>query len=71
MWLEQEARRRGMVGIALHVFGHNAGAKQLYEQLGFRATNINMFKSVGLPGVDCSTSDDEGLGSHRGASPAT
>jgi ribosomal protein S18 acetylase RimI-like enzyme len=45
VWLEQQARQRGMAGIALHVFGHNAGAKKLYEQLGFRATNINMFKA--------------------------
>jgi ribosomal protein S18 acetylase RimI-like enzyme len=45
--LEQEVRRRGMSGIALHVFGHNAGAKNLYEKLGFNATNINMFKAVG------------------------
>ena len=25
--LEEEVRQRGMAGIALHVFGHNAGAK--------------------------------------------
>ena len=45
--LEQEVRRRGLFGIALHVFGHNPGAKDLYEQLGFKATNISMFKAVG------------------------
>ena len=45
--LEQEVRQRGLAGIALHVFGHNAGARDLYEQLGFKATNINMFKAVG------------------------
>ena len=45
--LEQEVRRRGLSGIALHVFGHNTGAKDLYEQIGFRATNISMFKAVG------------------------
>jgi ribosomal protein S18 acetylase RimI-like enzyme len=51
MLLEQEVRQRGMSGVALHVFGHNPGAKNLYEKLGFRATNINMFKAVGQTDV--------------------
>ena len=33
-------------GIALHVFGHNAGAQALYEKLGFVVTGITMFKSL-------------------------
>ncbi len=33
-------------GIALHVFGHNAGAQALYEKLGFLVTDITMFKSL-------------------------
>jgi ribosomal protein S18 acetylase RimI-like enzyme len=33
-------------GIALHVFGHNAGAQALYEKLGFMVTGITMFKSL-------------------------
>jgi len=45
--LAQEVRRRDLYGIALHVFGHNPGAKDLYEQLGFKATSISMFKAVG------------------------
>ena len=45
--LEQEVRRLGLSGIALHVFGHNAEAQSLYAKLGFRPTNINLFKPVG------------------------
>lgn len=43
---EEEARKLGLRGIGLHVFGHNAGALALYEALGYRVTNINMFKSL-------------------------
>jgi len=45
--LEQEVKRLGLSGIALHVFGHNAEAQALYAKLGFQPTNINLFKSVG------------------------
>ena len=44
--LEDEALRLGLTGIALHVFGHNAGARALYEKLGFEPTNINLFKPL-------------------------
>jgi ribosomal protein S18 acetylase RimI-like enzyme len=44
--LEEEARRLGLSGIALHVFGHNAGARALYDKLGFRPTNISLFKPI-------------------------
>jgi ribosomal protein S18 acetylase RimI-like enzyme len=44
--LENEARARGLAAIGLHVFGHNTGAKALYDRLGFEATNIVMFKRV-------------------------
>ena len=47
--LEQVARGLGLSGIALHVFGHNAEAQSLYAKLGFRPTNINLFKPVGAP----------------------
>jgi ribosomal protein S18 acetylase RimI-like enzyme len=46
MLLEQEVLHRGLAGIALHVFGHNVGARKLYKQLGFKATNINMYKAL-------------------------
>jgi ribosomal protein S18 acetylase RimI-like enzyme len=45
--LEREASRLGLKGIALHVFGHNRGARSLYEKLGFEATDITMFKPLG------------------------
>ena len=44
--LEDEVRGLGLSGIALHVFGHNKGARALYAKLGFQPTNINMFKPV-------------------------
>lgn len=47
--LEEMIRRRGLAGIALHVFGHNAGARALYAKLGFEPTNISMFKPIEPP----------------------
>ncbi len=44
--LEIEAASRGLAGIALHVFGHNAAARALYAKLGFHPTNINLFKKA-------------------------
>jgi ribosomal protein S18 acetylase RimI-like enzyme len=45
--LEHEVRRRGLQGVALHVFGHNQGAQALYAKLGYGVTNLNMYKGVG------------------------
>ncbi len=45
--LEAELRNLGLFGIALHVFGHNAGARALYAKLGFQPTNISLFKPLG------------------------
>jgi ribosomal protein S18 acetylase RimI-like enzyme len=45
--LEAEVQKLGLAGIALHVFGHNTGARSLYAKLGFEPTNINLFKPVG------------------------
>jgi ribosomal protein S18 acetylase RimI-like enzyme len=44
--LEGEVRARGLSGVGLHVFGHNPGARALYEKLGYETTNIHMFKKV-------------------------
>lgn len=46
-WLETEAAARGLQGIALHVFGHNAPARALYAALGYEPTNLNLYKPVG------------------------
>jgi len=44
--LEIEVEKLGLSGIALHVFGHNAGAQALYQKLGYAPTNITMFKRL-------------------------
>lgn len=44
--LEEEATRLGLQGLALHVFGHNAPAQDLYVKLGYQPTNISMFKPL-------------------------
>ena len=42
--LERVARESGMQQLGLHVFGHNGGARRLYESLGFEPTSITMRK---------------------------
>ncbi len=44
--LEKKCRSAGLSGIGLHVFGFNTQAYDLYKKLGFKTTNINMFKSI-------------------------
>ncbi len=44
--LEEEVRKLGLSGIALHVFGHNAAARALYAKLGYEPTNISLFKPL-------------------------
>ena len=44
--LEDEVRRMGLAGIALHVFGHNTAAQALYAKLGYKPTNFNLYKPV-------------------------
>ena len=44
--LEAEARRRGLAGLGLHVFGHNPGAQALYAQLGFVPTSLTLYKAL-------------------------
>jgi ribosomal protein S18 acetylase RimI-like enzyme len=45
--LEPVARAQGAEKIALHVFGDNAGARRLYQRLGYSETNVMMSKSLG------------------------
>lgn len=42
--LERVAREHGVRQLGLHVFGHNSGARRLYESLGFEPTSITMRK---------------------------
>lgn len=49
--MEVEALRLGWCGLALHVFGHNTPARQLYERLGFEPTNLNLFKPLAPAGA--------------------
>lgn len=44
--LETEVRQLGLDTISLHVFGHNAKARPLYEKLGYEPTNILMAKKL-------------------------
>lgn len=44
--LEEQARELGATSIGLHVFGHNVAARELYEKLGYIATNIQMMKKL-------------------------
>ena len=44
--IEAFAREHGYVGVQLHVFGGNAGARRLYLEAGFVETNVVMLKRV-------------------------
>lgn len=45
--IEGIARERGAGRVQLHVFGHNERARNLYEKMDYRATNIMMAKDLG------------------------
>ncbi|MBI2781156.1 MAG: GNAT family N-acetyltransferase [Chloroflexi bacterium] len=44
--VEAYAREHGCMGVMLHVFGHNTGARQLYAKAGYEETNVIMLKRV-------------------------
>ena len=44
--LEAVAREQGATKILLHVFGYNAGARKLYQKLGYAETNVMMAKPL-------------------------
>ena len=44
--LEDKVRALGLEGVSLHVFGHNAAARALYERLGYATTSLMMFKPL-------------------------
>ena len=45
--VERRASELGAEKLELHVFGHNPGARALYERSGFTPTSIVMSKSLG------------------------
>jgi ribosomal protein S18 acetylase RimI-like enzyme len=44
--VEVKARELGAEKVELHVFGHNHGARALYEKLGYTASSIVMAKPL-------------------------
>ena len=44
--IEKEAKNLGLKSIGLHVFGHNAAARGLYEKIGYMETDILMEKKL-------------------------
>lgn len=44
--LDEEARKRGIRKIGLHVFGHNTRAFELYKKMGYVVTDIQMSKEL-------------------------
>ena len=44
--LEEWAQKKGLDGIALHVFAHNGPARALYQKLGFAETDLWMSKKL-------------------------
>ena len=44
--LERDVRERGVQQLALHVFGHNHGARRLYDELGFEPTSLTLRKTL-------------------------
>ena len=44
--VEEYAREQGCVGVMLHVFGSNTGARALYLKIGYEETNVLMLKRV-------------------------
>ena len=44
--IEVFAGGHGCVGVQLHVFGGNAGARALYREAGYVETNVTMLKGV-------------------------
>jgi ribosomal protein S18 acetylase RimI-like enzyme len=44
--VERYAGEHDCIGVMLHVFGSNAGARQLYQKAGYEETNVIMLKRV-------------------------
>jgi ribosomal protein S18 acetylase RimI-like enzyme len=48
VFAENEARRRGLARVALHVGGRNAIARNLYRSLGYEENNVAMSKRIDI-----------------------
>jgi ribosomal protein S18 acetylase RimI-like enzyme len=46
VFAEEEARRRGLTRLALHVGARNDGARNLYRSLGFEENEVAMSKRI-------------------------
>ena len=46
--VEDRAEQLGAKSVELHVFGHNHGARALYEKMAYNETSITMAKQVGV-----------------------
>jgi ribosomal protein S18 acetylase RimI-like enzyme len=44
--VEDRARALGAKSVELHVFGHNQGARALYEKVGYKEMSITMAKPI-------------------------
>jgi RimJ/RimL family protein N-acetyltransferase len=44
--IEEKGRALGLQMVTLHAFGHNQGARSLYERLGYRTANVYMAKDL-------------------------
>ncbi|GER92243.1 N-acetyltransferase [Dictyobacter vulcani] len=44
--MEKKVRELGINQIALHVFGSNTGALEMYKKLGYISTDVNMAKTL-------------------------
>jgi ribosomal protein S18 acetylase RimI-like enzyme len=44
--IEDDARAMGCIGVQLHVFGGNTGARELYRKAGYEETDVMMLKRV-------------------------
>jgi ribosomal protein S18 acetylase RimI-like enzyme len=44
--LEKMVHDMGLSEIWLHVYGHNTGARRLYERMGYEVTNVTMRKKI-------------------------
>ena len=44
--MDDKLKSMGAEAVALHVFGHNIGAQELYKKMGFEITDIHMRKRL-------------------------